>query len=73
MVCDDRRLAARDREMAAMFHSAMADADRRTRRELNRTRDRFLAYRDGWRSEGCVAQAYQGRMREIEDIMIASE
>lgn len=73
MVCDNRRLAARDREMAAMFHSAMADADRRTRRELNRTRDRFLAYRDRCGSEDCVADAYVGRMREIEDIMIASE
>lgn len=73
MVCDDRGLAARDREMSAMFYGAMGDADRRTRRELNRTRDRFLAYRDRCRSEQCVAQAYEGRMREISDIMAASE
>jgi hypothetical protein len=73
MVCEDRGLAARDREMAAMFYGAMDDADRRTRRELNRTRDRFLAYRDRCRSEECVAQAYEGRMREISDIMAASE
>ena len=73
MVCEDERLAARDRQMAAMFYSAMDYADRRTRRELNRTRDRFLAYRDRCRSESCVAEAYEGRMREIEDIMAASE
>ena len=73
MVCESDRLAAHDREMAAMFYAALDDADRSTRRELNRTRDRFLAYRDRCRSETCVAQAYQGRMREISDIMTASE
>ena len=69
MVCDSQRLAARDREMSALFYAAMEEADRRKRRELNRTRDRFLAYRDRCRSEDCVAEAYVGRMREIEDIM----
>jgi hypothetical protein len=73
MVCDSDRLAAHDRQMASLFYSAMDDADRRTRRELNRTRDRFLAYRERCRSEACVADAYEGRMREIEDIMAASE
>jgi hypothetical protein len=73
MVCDNNRLAARDRQMASMFYGALDDADRRTRRELNRTRDRFLAYRERCRSEECVAEAYEGRMREIEDIMAASE
>jgi hypothetical protein len=73
MVCDSERLAARDRQMAGMFYSAMDVADRRTRRELNRTRDRFLSYRDRCRSESCVAEAYEGRMQEISDIMAASE
>jgi hypothetical protein len=73
MVCESDRLAARDRQMAAMFYGAMDEADRGTRRELNRTRDRFLAYRDRCRSEDCVAQAYEGRMREIDDIMAASD
>jgi hypothetical protein len=73
MVCDSERLAARDRQMAGMFYSAMDVANRRTRRELNRTRDRFLSYRDRCRSESCVAEAYEGRMQEISDIMAASE
>jgi hypothetical protein len=69
MVCDSGRLAQRDRQMASVFYSAMAEADRPTKRELNRTRDRFLAYRERCRTEECVAEAYEGRMREIDDIM----
>lgn len=70
MVCESEGLAARDRQMSSMFYSALADADPRTRRELRRTRDRFLAYRERCRSEACVADAYEGRMREIDDIMV---
>jgi hypothetical protein len=73
MVCSSGALAAHDRRMSAMFYSALSDADPRTRRELRRTRDRFLAYRDRCRSEDCVAETYEGRMREIEDIMTATE
>ncbi|HEY0444924.1 MAG TPA: hypothetical protein VGD19_00575 [Allosphingosinicella sp.] len=69
MVCDSGRLAASDREMSSMFYSALSDADPGTRRELRRTRDRFLAYRERCRSEECVADAYEGRMREIRDIV----
>lgn len=69
MVCSSSRLAALDRAMSSQFYSAMADADGRTRAELRRTRDRFLAYRESCGSEACVADAYQGRMREIGDIM----
>lgn len=69
MVCSSSRLAALDRAMSSQFYSAMADADGRTRAELRRTRDRFLAYRERCGSEACVADAYQGRMREIRDIM----
>lgn len=73
MVCGSRELAARDRAMSSMFYSAMASADGRTRSELRRTRDRFLAYRDRCGSEACVADAYEGRIREIRDIMAARE
>jgi hypothetical protein len=69
MVCTNGRLAARDRQMSSMFYSALSDARPRTRRELRRSRDRFLAYRERCRSEACVADAYQGRMEEIRDIM----
>ena len=69
MVCSSDRLAAKDRAMSSLFYSALADADRGTRITLRRTRDRFLAYRDRCGNEGCVAEAYDGRMDEIRDIM----
>jgi hypothetical protein len=73
MVCGSTSLAARDRAMSSMFYSALASASPSTRAELRRTRDRFLAYRDRCRDEACVADAYQGRMAEIRDIMEAAE
>ncbi|MDT9597520.1 lysozyme inhibitor LprI family protein [Sphingosinicella rhizophila] len=69
LVCGSDRLAALDRTMAELYGSAMDDADNATRRRLVRTRDAFLDYRDRCRDTACVASAYQGRMREIRDIM----
>ena len=69
MVCSNGSLAARDRQMSSMFYSALSDARPRTRRELRRTRDKFLAYRERCRTEACIADAYEGRMEEIRDIM----
>ena len=59
--------------MSSLFYSAMADADAGTRAQLRRTRDRFLAYRDRCGSDACIAQAYDGRMDEIRDIMAAAD
>ncbi len=70
-VCASRSLAARDRAMSSMFYSAMASADAPRRAELRRTRDRFLRYRDRCGNDACIAEAYEGRMREIRDIMEA--
>ena len=70
MVCSDPSLAALDRQMAAQFESAVADANPAQRALLERTRGRFLAYRDGCRSDACVADSYRGRMAEIRDIML---
>ncbi len=67
-VCDSPALAARDRAMASVYYSTIAEADGATRRRLRQTRDRFLAYRERCRSEACIADAYEGRIREIEDI-----
>ncbi len=72
-VCSNERLAAKDRAMSSLFYSALADADPRTRAVLRRTRDRFLAYREGCNSDTCIAQAYDGRMDEIRDIMAEAE
>jgi uncharacterized protein len=68
-VCNDPRLAALDRRMAEQFRSALADANPQQRARLNQTRDSFLRYRDQCPSNACVAETYQGRMREIRDIM----
>ena len=72
-VCSSDRLAAKDRAMSSLFYSAMADADAGTRAQLRRTRDRFLAYRDRCGSDACIAEAYDGRMDEIRDIMAAAD
>lgn len=68
-VCGDNGLAALDRQMAAQYRSAFASADRRTRAELERSRGRFLAFRDQCPSDDCVADTYRGRIREIRDIV----
>lgn len=73
MVCGSTRLAAKDRAMASLYYSALDNANPRQRSELRRTRDRFLAYRDRCRDEACVAEAYDGRMLEIRDIMTGLE
>ena len=67
-VCGDSGLAALDRQMAAQYVDALRGADPQTRAELQRSRDRFLGYRDQCPSSACIAQTYRGRMREIRDI-----
>jgi len=69
LVCGDPGLAALDRQMASQFSAALSDADSRQRVLLNRTRGRFLSFRDRCDDSECVAETYRGRMREISDIM----
>ena len=68
MICAEPRLAALDREMAALFNEARDRGSRRQRAALEDSRDRFLAYRNRCADEDCVAQAYGDRMDEIVDI-----
>jgi len=68
-VCSDAGLAALDRQMAAQFSRAVSIGGPAERALLERTRSRFLAYRDSCRNNACVADSYRGRMREISDIM----
>lgn len=68
MVCRSERLSALDREMSSQFYSALSGGDGSQRAALRRTRDRFLAYREGCDDERCVEQAYLDRMDEIGDI-----
>jgi outer membrane biosynthesis protein TonB len=68
-VCGNPELAQLDRRMSAQFYSALAVARPGQRAMLQRTRNRFLSYRDSCRSTACIADAYRGRIREISDIM----
>ncbi len=68
-VCGDPGLAALDRQMAAQYRQAVASTDRGTRAELERSRGRFLSFRDQCPSNDCIADTYRGRMREIRDIV----
>ena len=68
-VCRDPGLAALDRQMASQYYRAIATADRRQRAILTATRDSFLRFRDRCPNDSCIAETYQGRIREIADIM----
>ena len=68
-VCRNGGLATLDREMAAQYRSAFASSDRRTLEELERSRGRFLSFRDQCPSDDCIADTYRGRIREIRDIV----
>ncbi len=67
-VCGDSGLASLDRQMTAQYIDALRNADQATRAQLQRSRDRFLGYREQCPSSACIAQTYRGRMREISDI-----
>ena len=68
-VCNDAGLASLDRQMAAQYYRAISTADARQRTQLVRSRSAFLRFRDRCTSDACIAETYQGRMREIRDIM----
>jgi len=68
-ICSDPGLAALDRQMASDYQRALMSADRRQRRILERSRDRFLSFRNRCATNQCIAETYQSRIREIGDIM----
>lgn len=68
-VCNDPGLAALDRQMAGQYNAAVSEADSSQRRLLERTRSRFLSYRDRCTNDECIANTYRSRNREIQDIM----
>ncbi|WP_300974610.1 hypothetical protein [Sphingomonas sp. LHG3406-1] len=68
-VCNSPELAALDRQMANFYQTAFRGSDADTRRLLERTRNRFLTFRDRCRNDACVADSYRGRISEIRDIV----
>jgi len=71
-VCSDPGLAALDRQMVASFDRAMAEGDAKQQRLLERTRNRFISYRNRCATNQCVEETYRSRIREIGDIMTGS-
>lgn len=55
--------------MASFYQSAYRGAEPDTRALLERTRSRFLTFRDRCASDACIADAYRGRITEIRDIV----
>ena len=68
-VCSDSGLASLDRQMAAQYARAIAGVSPDRQALLRQSRDRFIAYRDSCPNDGCIAEAYRGRMQEISDIL----
>ncbi|MEO7563934.1 MAG: hypothetical protein ABIR63_08130 [Sphingomicrobium sp.] len=68
-ICGDPGLAQSDRAMAAEYQRAIASSSPDQAAVLRQTRDRFLTYRDRCANSVCIAEAYNGRVREIRDIM----
>jgi uncharacterized protein YecT (DUF1311 family) len=68
MVCRSASLAAKDRQMASLYYSVLANAEPATRNHLRRSRDSFLARREQCGSEECVTAAYNARIAEIRSI-----
>lgn len=68
-VCSDSGLSALDENMATQYREAISQASPQQKALLQRTRGRFVGYRDRCPSRSCIAEAYVGRMREIRDIM----
>lgn len=68
-VCSDTGLSALDQNMATQYRRALATASPEQKDLLQKTRERFVGYRDRCPNRSCIADAYVGRMREIRDIM----
>ena len=68
-VCSDAGLAALDRSMTAQYRRALTLAPPDVQDQLRQTGQRFIGYRDDCPTKACVGDAYEGRMREIRDIM----
>jgi uncharacterized protein YecT (DUF1311 family) len=68
-VCRSPELAGLDRQMASFYQSAFRGADPESRALLERTRGRFLAFRDRCGTDRCIADTYRGRITEIRDIV----
>ncbi len=68
-VCGDPGLAAADRQMATEYARAVSVATPEQREQLRQSAQRFYAYRDRCPTNACIGEGYNGRLREITDIV----
>ncbi|WP_310467416.1 DnaJ domain-containing protein [Sphingomonas sp.] len=68
-VCTSASLAVLDRGLASLYGDSIARAPASRRNQLIQGDRRFLAYRDGCRSESCVRSAYLTRIQAVQAIM----
>lgn len=68
-VCSNSGLSELDENMAIQYRQAIEGASPDQKELLQRTRNRFIGYRDRCPNRSCIAAAYVGRMREIRDIV----
>ena len=71
-VCGNENLANLDRQQALFYSQSWLRADAAKRAQLQITRDRFMARRDGCRSVACTRTVYLARLREVGEIMIGT-
>ncbi|MEO6113470.1 MAG: hypothetical protein ABIP07_03355 [Sphingomicrobium sp.] len=69
LICDDPRLAALDRTMAARYFRALKAADPARAALLQQSGAAFIRDRNRCPDAECIAQAYDERIAEIANIM----
>ncbi|WP_158702988.1 hypothetical protein [Allosphingosinicella vermicomposti] len=69
ILCANPALAAKERRTTSLYYSALENADRETASILRRTAGTFSTYLAACDNEACVSQAFDGRTREIRDIL----
>lgn len=68
-ICADPALGVLDRQVADEYAHAFSVATQEQRVILRDTARRFTSYRDRCPTKSCVSDAYNGRVREIRDII----
>ena len=68
-VCNSASLAVLDRGLASLYGDSIARVPASRRSQLIQGDRRFLAYRDGCRTESCVRSAYLTRIQAVQAMM----
>ena len=72
-VCTSASLAVLDRGLASLYGDSIARVPPSRRNQLIQGDRRFLAYRDGCRTESCVRSAYLTRIQAVQAMMAGGQ